>query len=206
MVLLPHWGAMMRPKLSRRKCQCCKELYVADYRNGHHQLYCAKPSCRQASKRASQRRWLSKKANRDYFRGPYNTERVQRWRKAHPGYWKKKSTSPEQPQAAVSQLLAKRSHLVTQRQKLRTLQDVCLSDHPVIIGLLSMFTGSTLQEDIASTARRVEARGRDILGLSAPGQSPTLYGCQTTNSARAPAQGAGGFQLGRPSAGESKFH
>ena len=31
-----------------------------------------------------------------------------------------------------------------------------------------MVTGSTLQEDIASTTRKLEAKGRDILGLGSP--------------------------------------
>ena len=37
---------------------------------------------------ASQRQWLSKAANKNYFRGPENVRRVQRWRQAHPDYWR----------------------------------------------------------------------------------------------------------------------
>ena len=49
----------------------------------------AKPGCRKASKADSQRRWLQKPENRDYFRGPEHVQRVQRWREAHPGYWRR---------------------------------------------------------------------------------------------------------------------
>jgi hypothetical protein len=47
-----------------------------------------------------------------------------------------------------------------------------------------MVTGSTLQEDIASTARKLQARGRDILGLSSPGKTEreAAYDYQTTDS------------------------
>lgn len=47
-----------------------------------------------------------------------------------------------------------------------------------------MLTGSTLQEDIASTARKLQARGRDILGLGAPvgTQNQSAYDYQTTDS------------------------
>jgi hypothetical protein len=37
---------------------------------------------------------------------------------------------------------------------------------PLFIGLISMWTGSTLQDDILSTARRAVAKGRHILGLA----------------------------------------
>jgi hypothetical protein len=73
----------------RRKCLHCGELFHPDARNAHHQRYCAEPACRRASKAASQRRWLSKVANRDYFRGAANVERVRAWRAEHPGYWRR---------------------------------------------------------------------------------------------------------------------
>ena len=48
------------------------------------------------------------------------------------------------------------------------LQDDCLTQDPAFVGLLSMVTGSTLQEDIAATARQLLLRGRNILGLVSP--------------------------------------
>jgi hypothetical protein len=68
----------------------CGELFHPDARNAHHQRYCAKDACRRASKAASQRRWLAKAANRDYFRGPTNVERVRAWREAHPDYGRRR--------------------------------------------------------------------------------------------------------------------
>ena len=53
----------------RRKCLCCGGLFRPDPRNRRHQRYCSQPACRKASKAASQRRWLGKPDNRDYFRG-----------------------------------------------------------------------------------------------------------------------------------------
>ena len=167
-----------------RKCRCCKDFLTADYRNAYHQLYCSKPECRRASKAASQRRWLAKPANRDYFRGRENMQRVQEWRRAHPGYWKKKSGPLPQTQPPEAQAVDLDRHLVTQpvqsSQSSGTLQDVCITKDPAFIGLISMLTASTLQEDIASTTRKLEARGRDILGLGVPGKSQTVYDCQTS--------------------------
>jgi hypothetical protein len=157
---------------------------LADYRNGYHQVYCSKPLCRAASKQASQRRWLSQKVNRDYFRSRReNVERVRQWRQAHPDYWKEKSAPPGKAQQTEPQELDADSHLVTQSAKTPiALQDFCLADHPVFIGLISMVTGVALQEDIALTTRKLEARGRDILGLALQETPRPVYDHQTPDS------------------------
>lgn len=36
---------------------------------------------------------------------------------------------------------------------------------PLFVGLISMLAGSTLQDDIAVTARQLVAKGHDILGM-----------------------------------------
>jgi hypothetical protein len=61
--------------------------------NAYHQKYCSKPACRVASREASRRRWLAKKENRNYHCGACQTARVRAWRKAHPGYWRRKTTA-----------------------------------------------------------------------------------------------------------------
>ena len=73
----------------RRKCRHCKRFFIPDPRNLKRQQYCSEPPCRGASKAASQRRWLSKPENRDVFKGPIHVARVQAWRRAHPGYWRR---------------------------------------------------------------------------------------------------------------------
>lgn len=172
---------MERPS-SARKCRCCNELLKVDYRNGHSQRYCSRPGCRRASKAESQKRWLAKAANRDYFRGRENVQRVQTWRKTNPGYWKKRTAPSQSASIPMPDGVKPGSPLVTQpTQSSLALQDICITD-PVFIGLISMVTGSTLQEDIASTARRLEARGRDILGLSRSGQSPIAHDYKTSDS------------------------
>ena len=74
-------------RIRKPKCRHCKTLFDPDRRNLRHQTYCSEPACRKASKSASQRRWLNKSENQDYFRGPAHVKRVQEWRLAHPGYW-----------------------------------------------------------------------------------------------------------------------
>jgi len=86
---------MVRPT-RKRTCKHCKTCFDPDPRNVGRQHYCAKPPCRQASKAASQGRWLRQPENQNYFRGPAHVERVRQWRQAHPGYWRRKATqAPE---------------------------------------------------------------------------------------------------------------
>lgn len=155
----------MSRQQTRRKCRCCTRFFIPDPRNQTRQQYCPQPACRQASKAASQRRWLSKAANSDYFRGAEQVRRVQLWRKSHPGYWRKKDPSSQGTQAVESQSanLSQGSCNVP-RGLPGTLQDFCLAQDPAFVGLISMVTGSTLQEDIAATARQLLLRGRNILG------------------------------------------
>src|SRR3974390_1761750 len=78
----------MKPPKARRNCLHCKELFLPDYRNAQRQRYCLKAECRKARKRESQRAWLAKPENQNYFRDDKNAERVRHWQKEHPGYWK----------------------------------------------------------------------------------------------------------------------
>lgn len=83
-------------KNKRRRCLCCGQLFHCHPRTRSQQKYCAEPACRAASKKASQRRWLQKAENRDYFCGPQHVSRVQRWREAHRQNGQKKAPPPGQ--------------------------------------------------------------------------------------------------------------
>ena len=156
----------MSRKPRRRKCLCCRRAFTPDYRNQERQRYCTNPRCRHASHLASQRRWRRKPENQDCVRGPDEVRRVQTWRQEHPGYWKQKS-----PPVSESQPIGKEP--VNSEQSSRNappapglpLQDVCLEQNPVFIGLISLITGNTLRDDIAATFGRVLRMGENILGL-----------------------------------------
>ena len=158
----------LRPK--RRKCRCCREFFFPDYRNAERQHYCGKPACRQARKRANQRRWRRTPFGRSYFRSAQNVERVRQWRKAHPGYWKRKTPASAGIQvAAPQQLNPVQASCNVPPATPGTLQDFCLPQHPGFVGLIALITGRTLQADIVPIARRVVEQGQNILGLTSPG-------------------------------------
>ena len=157
----------MKPPALRCKCLRCKKFFVPDYRNRGRQKYCSGAECQAASKQTSQLQWLSKPDNRDYFRGPENVQRVQQWRAEHSGYWKQRPRKPRgalqetcSAQVAVGEELAKKQAPQPSRP---ALQDLCEVKTPLLVGLIAQFTDTALQEDIVTYARRLIARGRDIL-------------------------------------------
>jgi hypothetical protein len=152
---------------SKTKCLSCGGIFTVDVRNRGRQKYCPKPVCRTAAKAARQRRWREQPQNQDYFRGSVHVERVRVWRVAHPGYWR--AHRRLEPIALQDALLAKTQAksidcLVEPRvDQVPALQDALGLQDPVLIGLISQLTDSTLQDSIAVTVRRLLELGQDIL-------------------------------------------
>ena len=168
----------MARRIRRRKCRHCGKLFLPDPRNATRQRYCFHPQCRKASKASSQKRWLQKPENRDYFRGPDNVDRVRRWRKDHPGYWRRK---PAEPSTALQDPLIVQ---VPENNDNRydfaphALQDLLLLQPAVFVGLIAQLTGYALQEDIARATRRLQQLGNDILN---PQDTGGPYGRKTSD-------------------------
>jgi hypothetical protein len=154
-------------KTSKRRCKClhCKGLFLPDYRNRGRQSYCAKLECRRMSRQRSQQLWLGKPENQKYFHGPSHVLRVQEWRKSHPGYWKRPGGNLEVALQEPCSAQLPVSKEVPPNNLTLTLQDLCSLQVPLFVGLISMLTAGTLQEDIAVTTRRIVAKGHDILGM-----------------------------------------
>ena len=149
---------------AKRKCLCCGNFFPPDYRNVRHQRCCSKPACRKESKALSQRRWLQR--NQNYFRGPENCQRVKDWRKRNPGYWRKKNSSSQVPLQEVFQAQVAHNEEPSPKEAPDALQDLFSMQPAVVVGLISMMTGSALQEDIVSTVGVLVRKGRDILGMN----------------------------------------
>jgi hypothetical protein len=177
---------------TRPKCLHCEEFYTPDSRTRARQRYCSKAECRKASKARSQRRWSGKPENKSYFCGPDNVQRVQRWRKDHPGYWRKPKSAPATLQDALQDECPSQSvdfqRIVAPEATAPpfALQDLS-PNQPFVVGLISVLTGSTLQEEIAREARRFFIRGRDILGVGLGVFPPPTHETQTHPLSPAPA-------------------
>ena len=154
-----------------RKCRHCRGLFRPDPRNLRHQRFCPKSPCRRASKAESQRRWLAKPDNRDYFRGPENVERARAWRTDHAGYWRR--SSPHIASVLQEHPLTQPTDNHDESVSLMNspLQELSHAQPLVLMGLIAQLTGAALQEDIAKASRKLQHLANDILNAS-PGRGP----------------------------------
>lgn len=162
--------------IKKKKCCHCRKLFLPDARNAGRQEYCKEPECRKASKAASQKKWLSKPENRNYFQGHENVLRVQAWRKLNPGYWKKKPKSADALQEPLT-AQASENNADTAKTAKRALQDSIIMQPAVLIGLIANFTGLALQDDIEKTILHMQQLGQDILNHSPQGKGDA-YDCK----------------------------
>lgn len=188
---------MKKPR--KRKCRHCHLFFHPDPRNAKKQRYCFRPECRKASKAASQKKWLSKPKNRDYFRGAVNVLRVQEWRRCNPGYWKRHGIN--KPLQDYSKAETTKGPEVTEQLARNALQDLLSAQDTVFLGLLAQLSGSALQDDIVITGRRLQQLGQDILT-----QPFCCKGGHYDNQQTAPVSshdppGSGSIQLGGPPPG-----
>jgi hypothetical protein len=157
-------------------------------------MYCDKPECRKASKAASQQRWTNN--NPTYFKGPDNVERVREWRRANPGRHLRKGSGPV--------LQDNCNQIADVKQEVTpflppdlpalppVLQDFCISQHPVFVGLIAHLTGCVLQDDIAMVTRRLEQLGQDVICSTTGGR----YDPQVSHLSRPHPHHSGAVQLG----------
>jgi hypothetical protein len=148
----------MKP-LGRRKCLCCKKLFVPDPRNRWHQRHCAKPACQQTRTAAAVRRWRGRPENRKYWHGDHNASRARAWQNAHPGYWKRRKK-----RARVLQVVCAVKVVVLEQDNPEVLQNVWRTQSPLLLGLISKITGSVLQHDMAQITGQLIASGRALVG------------------------------------------
>jgi hypothetical protein len=174
----------MKVRRRQRKCTQCKELFHPDPHNRYHQRCCSKPACQKARKAANQRVWAQRPANRDYWRGPHQVERVRQWRRAHPGYGRKPRPRTPPTLQVVSPTQTPPAQPVKPELIPQALQDLLPQQPPWLVGLISWFTDSTLQADILATLRHLVARGREVLdmGSRTPAEN---HDAQTTPGAGA---------------------
>ena len=174
-------------KAGQRKCMSCGEFFIPDHRSGERQRYCAAATCRRASKAASQAAWLARPPNNDYFSGAVHVARVQAWRTAHPGY----SCTRARPSRALQDLLTTQVPAaveecadrvaVPEAPTVLALQDLLIAESPLLTGLIAHLFQPALQDDMASTTRRLVQLGRDVIN----GRCGEAH--QATTSARAAA-------------------
>ena len=184
-------------RMKKKKCRHCGTLFLPDARNAKRQEYCAKPECKKASKKASQQRWLQKPENKNYFKGPTNVQRVQEWRKVHPGYSRRKPAQANALQdSSIAQPVENKKNNIDLANN--ALQDLLIAQPTVIIGLIANLTGLALQDDIAMTLLRMQQLGSDIIN---PKRKGGKHGAKTSHLSPACSQSSQPVQLDRSALG-----
>lgn len=179
----------------QRKCLCCGLFFDPDHRNRERQRYCPAADCRRASKAASQAVWLTRPENAGYFRDPVHVARVQAWRAGHPGYGRGKHRPPRALQDRLIAQVPDPTEESADRGEsaaapaAAALQDPLNTLAPALAGLIAHLFEVTLQEDMATTTRRLVQLGHDVINGSRGEDS------QATAAARATAPGARAVQL-----------
>ena len=175
--------------LGFRKCCQCGHWFRPEPRNAYHQRFCSTMTCRAASKRASQQKWCRK--NPRYFCGSDEVQRVQVWRRQHPGYWRHTDTIKAIPSAIALQDICSPQpldeqlvHALSNRLSAEIaapLQDVLLAQQHTLVGLAALLTGGALQEDIAAALLACYERGQRIGGMVPWMRSLETVSCQSHN-------------------------
>ncbi len=187
--------------IKRIKCRHCGKLFTPDARNVGRQKYCSTPNCRKASIAASQKKWLSKPENQDYFSGPDNVRRVQQWRQENPGYSQRKSSKEKEALQDPLMAQAFENKGDNAQNVASALQDSLITQPAVLLGLIARLTGGALQDDIARTIFSLQQLGLDILNRSPQDKGEKNYDHQKTDFTPPGATGPQELQLDRSSSG-----
>ncbi len=167
----------MKEKLRRRykkKCLHCKCLYLPSKYNWDRQLYCTKNECQSARKKKSQKKWSSKKENKDYFKGENCVKKTQEWRKQNPGYWKHdKKQTPLQDVAFSQSTENKQDVDINNSGEKSALQDLANSQLYLVMGLIAHLTGDALQDSVVKSMRSFIFKGQSLWDL----KNETKGGC-----------------------------
>lgn len=161
------------PATEPRNCLNCKCLFDPDYRHRHNQFYCTKPACKKVRQAANLQRWRERPENQDFWRAPWNIERVQTWRIAHPEYWKRVKRKQGAGRGVALQNSMKSAQVLDWKLNdgsptgdcvtKRVLVDLKTQD-PVLLGLIAQLTGDTLQNAIHQTTARLYEKGQAVMG------------------------------------------
>lgn len=141
----------------KRNCCHCKKLYRPNKYNHDRQSYCLKDECQKARSRKNRLNWKSREENRDYFKGPWNVDRVKEWRAKNFGYWKRSGGKKPLQTAAISE------HTGNERDTKNALQTVDSTQLFLITGLISHITGDTLQAAVLKKANYFILKGQNLL-------------------------------------------
>jgi hypothetical protein len=151
---------------AQRPCYICHRLFTPNRFAGARQVVCSREPCRKAAKKQRQADWFSR--NPDYFSGPENVERVRQWRR------KKAMESPPDPQPPKPSSTLKAKSCNKPEPAEGVLQDLARPAEPVIMGLLALWSGAMLQDEVHNLYVQCSRRGSELLDQTVPASDSPL--------------------------------
>jgi hypothetical protein len=148
---------------AQRPCCICHNLFTPNKFARARQVVCSREPCRKTAKKQRQADWFSR--NRDYFCGPENVERVRQWRRKKALESRPVPPSPKPPDPASTQ---KAKSCNTTEPESGVLQDLARPAEPVIMGLLALWSGTMLQDEVHKLYSQCSRRGSELLGQMVP--------------------------------------
>ena len=146
----------MKKRSRLRKCLYCGDKFTPDPYNKHHQKYCGKKECQQASHRASSKRYRQKKRDDPEYRKK-EILRVKLWRLRHPGFWKRKKIKKNPEKDLLLRDFA-RGEKASEDEVIR---DFLLFQVHCFQGFVSQLTG-VVRDDIGSLINSYYDKGKTL--------------------------------------------
>lgn len=145
----------------KRKCKNCGILFRPNKNNAYHQHYCTKSECKQASAKASKRKYRKRKSRDQAFK-IRESERVKKYQRENPDYYKKRKKSSKK--VSDSTVLRDFAQVEKCHDDISVLRDFVIFQHVVIEGVISTFADDVLRDNISIIQNRFYDKGKSILG------------------------------------------
>lgn len=146
-------------KIKKIRCKNCGNYFYPDNFNRHTQRYCSRSECRKASNAASSRAYRKKKSRDHEFRN-LESERVKKWQRKNPNYWKKKSSKKIEKNKVLRDI----AQVEKVHSEMTVLRDITNLQCVVMEGLIVTLTGTVLRDDIGAFIRRMYDKGKSVSG------------------------------------------
>lgn len=149
-------------KNKKIRCKNCGNYFYPDNFNRHHQRYCSRLECRNASNAASSRAYRKKQSKNAKFRRQ-ESERVKRWQRKNPNYWKNQQKSSQKNEK--NKILRDFAQVEKLHSDVVVLRDIAKLQDAVLKGVIVTLTGDVLRDDINTFIRQMYDKGNEVSGM-----------------------------------------
>lgn len=149
-------------KNKKIRCKNCGNYFYPDNFNRHHQRYCSRLECRKTSNAASSKAYRKKQSQTAEYRRK-ESERVKRWQRKNPNYWKNRQKSSKKIEK--NKVLRDFAQVEKLHSDVGVLRDIAKLQDAVLKGVIVTLTGDVLRDDINTFIRQMYDKGNEVSGM-----------------------------------------